>query len=72
MVKEEADIEETEATWGDDTQTATNVFYTNHQVLLYFLTGSAIFYLLKKIWCNQIIFSIMCSIIYPNFRYYSS
>ena len=25
MVKEEADIEETEATWEDDTQTATNV-----------------------------------------------
>ena len=26
MVEEEADIEETEATWEDDTQTATNVF----------------------------------------------
>ena len=26
MVEEEADIEETEATWQDDTQTATNVF----------------------------------------------
>ena len=25
MVEEEADIEETEATWEDDTQTATNV-----------------------------------------------
>ena len=26
MVEEEADIEETEATWEDDTQTATNVY----------------------------------------------
>ena len=27
MVEEEADIEETEATWEDDTQTKTNVTY---------------------------------------------
>ena len=26
MVEEEADIEETEATWEDDTQTKTNVY----------------------------------------------
>ena len=29
MVEEEADIEETEATWEDDTQTKTNVLQIN-------------------------------------------
>ena len=29
MVEEEADIEETEATWEDDTQTKTNVLNKN-------------------------------------------
>ena len=31
MVEEEADIEETEATWEDDTQTATNVLSILYQ-----------------------------------------
>ena len=39
-------------------------FYSLQQVLLYFLMGSIISWLSKKIWCNQIIQSI--------FRYYSS